>query len=221
MMYGYNNRFAVTLSNQPFNESEQMKRSELDYRKHLNGPDSTRRRTNQPNPSGSLNDDTEERIVLLYTSGQSVESITREVGRARHRIVHILQARGVFGNSQTGANCEEPKSESLTVEEPKEELTIEERRPKPPTVKELGPEIPTEEPARKPKRPRKSESPQNLKSMATEKARPAPPGLPKPDCPDRWSPLVLESLCKVIMQLDLYPGMNLEEVHTMLSDWNR
>jgi len=198
-----------------------MKRSELDYREHLNEPGSTRHRTNQSKPSGSLNDDTEERIVLLYTSGQSVESITREVGRARHRIVHILQARGVFGNSQTESDCKEPKHESLTVEEPKEELTLEEWRPKPPTVKGLGPEIATEEPSRKPKRSRKSESPQKLKFMATEKPRPARPAVEEPPYPDRWSPLLVETLCKVIMQLNLYPGMSLEEVHKMISDSNR
>jgi len=62
-----------------------------------------------------MNGDTEQRIVTLYTRGHSIESITKEVGRARHVVVHVLQSKGVFGNRPT-----EQREESISTEHPKE-----------------------------------------------------------------------------------------------------
>jgi hypothetical protein len=90
-----------------------MRQSEIHYRQNDCLP---RFLTNQP----SLDNETEKRIVMLYTSGQSIESITREVCRARHRVVHILQARGIFGISQTVG--EESGNELSILEERQEEF---------------------------------------------------------------------------------------------------
>jgi transposase-like protein len=140
-----------------------------------------------------LNDKTEKRIILLYTSGQSVESIAREVGRARHRVVHLLQTKGLFGNGS--AEHELPR-ETLTVEEPKEF-----------PVNESAPEI-----ARPAKPPRRVRSPQ--------KASDKPEPLASVEKPHRWSPPVLDALCKVAVESNLYPGKSIEEVRQMVSDLN-
>jgi hypothetical protein len=168
-----------------------------------------------------LNDDTEERIVMLYTSGQSVEAITREVGRARHRVVHTLQTRGVFGINQKESIQEEPKSESLPVEVLEEAPAIEEVEPKPLAVEGAGPEIAIEETCEHPKPERESELPRKLKPIATGIPRSAPPPVEEPQVSGRWLPLVADALCEVIMRLNLYPGMSPEEVHKMVSGWNR
>ena len=198
-----------------------MKESKLHYRKPHDDSYSPRHRTNQPMPRSSLNDQIEERIVMLYTSGQSVEAIIREVGRARHLVVHILQARGVFGIKQKEAIREEPKSESLTVEELTEVPAIEDLESKPLAVEGSGPEIAVEETCEKPKLPSEPELPRQLKPIAVEEPRPAPPAVEEPRYTGRWLPPVVDALCKVIMQLNLYPGMRHEAVHKMVSGWNR
>jgi hypothetical protein len=206
--------------NQPLKETEPMKRSELHYRTPRNESFPSRHRTSQPQPSGSVNDDTENRIVMLYNSGQSIEAVTREVGRARHLIVHILQTRGVFGNRQPEPIGEESRNELLAVEDIKEELVIEEPNPAPLAVNRPGHEIDVEEPPRKVKSVRRPKSPEPLKSVTAEKPRPKPPAVNKTQHTGRWSPLVVDALCKVATQLDLNPGMSLEEVHKMVSESN-
>ena len=76
-----------------------------------------------------MTEDTEQRIVRLYTCGQSIESITKEVGRARHLVVHILQSKGVFANRRTETDRGESRTELPVVEELKEKLVNEERKP--------------------------------------------------------------------------------------------
>ena len=198
-----------------------MKRSELHYRTPRDDSYSPRHRSNQPQPRSSLNDDTEERIVMLYTSGQSVEAITREVGRARHRVVHTLQTRGVFGINLKEPIQEEPKSESFPVEVLEEAPAIEEAEPKPLAVEGAGPEIAIEETYEHPKPERKSESPRKLKPIATGIPSPASLAVGEPQVTGRWQPLVVDALCEVILRLNLYPGMSHEEVRKMVSGWNR
>jgi len=166
-------------------ETGQMKQSEVHYRQNDNSPGF---RTNQP----SLNDKTEQRIVMLYTSGQSIELITREVRRARHRVVHILQASGVFGTCQT--EREKCGIESPIVEKQEEEFP----------VTGSGPEIPTERPSKR--LIRRAKSPRK----ATEEPVPTPPAVEKPHTP--LSPAALDALCKVAMQSNLHPGKSLAEV---------
>ena len=89
-----------------------MKQSEL-YQKPAD--ESFQHRTNRK-ARGSMTGETEQRIVTLYAGGHSIESITKEVGRARHVVVHMLQTKGVFGNRPT-----EQREESMSTEHPKEE----------------------------------------------------------------------------------------------------
>jgi hypothetical protein len=91
-------------NNQSFNETGPMKRSTLPYGESLHKSNPVRYGATRPK-AGSLNEEMEQRIVMLHASGQSVASITREVGRARHLIVHILQSRGVFASSQAEKPC--------------------------------------------------------------------------------------------------------------------
>jgi len=141
---------------------------------------------------------------MLYTCGQSVESITKDVGRARHLVVHVLQSKGVFGNRQVQPDREESKTESLLVEEIKEELLNEEQKP----------ESVVEEPPRKAKPLRKSESPGKLRSNV--KTRPKPSHAENTQVTSGWSPLVLDALYKVVGQHDLNPDMGLEDVQKMI-----
>jgi hypothetical protein len=170
-------RFLISFES--FRETRQMGQSEI-YRQSYS-----------PN---QLNDKTEKRIILLYTSGQSVESIAKEVGRARHRVVHLLQTKGLFGNGQTV--LEEPQQEPLAVEEPKELPAY-----------ESEPEI--ARPAKTPRRVRSS-----------QKASDKPESLATVEKPHRWSPPVLDALCKVAVESNLYPGKSLEEVRQMVSVLN-
>ena len=197
-----------------------MKRSELHFRKPANEQGSPRHGTNHSKPWNSINDATEERIMMLYASGHSIDSITREVGRARYRVVHVLQVRGVFSNSQMepDINSEEPESKSLTVQAPEETLA-DEGQQKPLAVKGPAPEIAIEEASGQPGPP-EFELFRKLESMATNEPGATIPLGERLQDTSRWSPVVVDAMCKVIMQLNLYPGMSLEEVQKMVSDSN-
>lgn len=155
-------------------------------------------RQNYSSNTNQLNDKTEKRIVMLYTSGQSVDAIAREVGRARHRVVHLLQTKGVFGKGQT--KRDELEDEALPVDEPKEELAA--------AGSEL--EIAVEKPAasrRRVKTPRKAPVKPATVVSTVEKT-------------DRWSPPVVDALCKVAMQSNLYPGKSVDEVRELVVESN-
>ena len=179
-----------------------MRQTEQYYRKPQNDF-APRFRTNQ----STLNDEAEKRIVMLYTSGTSIDSIAREVGRARHRVVHILQTKGVFGNSPT--ECKDPKDETpiiveeQIVEEQKEELT----------AREPETEIAVERPSR-----RRVRKPESSDKAAVQPAS-VPPVVEKPH--NRWSDPVVDALCKIAIQSNIYPGKSLEEVRKLVSDSNR
>ena len=193
-----------------------MKQLELYYQKPRNESFQPRYRTNQPKAWGSMNEDTEQRIMMLYTYGQSIESITKEVGRARHLVVHVLHSKGVFGKRRTESDREESRTESPVVEELKDELVNEERKPETLAVKGSEPESAVEEPPRKTKPLRKSKSPGKLRSMSAAKTRPKPSGAEKTPVTSRWSPVVVDALCKVVGQHDLNPDMSLEDVQKMV-----
>jgi hypothetical protein len=194
-----------------------MKRTELYYREPRHESFPPRHRTNQPQPSGSLNEGTEQRILSLYTSGQSIETITREVGRARHLVVHTLQSRGVFGNHRTEPVREEPKVESVAAEEQKKKLVIEERKLDPVADKGSEPEIEVVEPPRKATRIRKSKSPAQLKSVIVDKPKAKPLVAEKAPVKGRWSPQVVDALLKVVAQPGINSEMSMEEVKRMVS----
>ena len=198
-----------------------MRQIEPYYRKTLNEAFPPRQRTNQPKAWGSLTKDIEQRIVVLYTNGQSIESITREVGRARYLVVHVLQSRGVFGNPRTEPDREESRIESIVVEDVKEELVTEKRKPESIAVKGRKSQLAVEEPPRKVKRIRKTKSSEQSKSLTFEKPIPKPAGIEKSSVKDRWSPLLVDVLCKIVTQHDLNTGMTLEDVQKMVSSSQR
>jgi hypothetical protein len=213
----------ASFSVEPFNQSnetEQMKRSELYYREPRNEPFQPRSRTTQP--KGSLNEDVEQRIVTLYTSGQSIESITREVGRARHLVVHILQSRGVFGNRGMEPDRVESRTESDAVEELEEQLVAEDQLELQ-VVTDKTPEaqVAVKEPSRKMTRLRKSKAPEQLKSVTIEKPKARLPAAGKAQVSGRWSPPVVDALLKVVAQSEIDPEMSMEEVMRMLSGAKR
>lgn len=188
---------------------------QLYYQKPRNESVQPRYRTNHQ-AWGSMNEDTEQRIVMLYTCGQSIESITKQVGRARHLVVHVLQSKGVFGNHGTEPDREESRVESPVAEEQKEELVDEERKPEMLAIKGPEPESVVEEPPRKAKPLRKSKSPAKLRSMPAAKTRPKPSGAEKTPVTSRWSPLVLDALYKFVEQHDLNLDMSLADVQKMV-----
>jgi hypothetical protein len=168
-------------------------------------------------PSGSINEDTQQRIVMLYNSGQSIESITREVGRARHLVVHTLQSRGVFGTRRTKPDYEESRNEPLAVEDLKEELIIEERKLDPVAVEGSEPEIAIDETSRKMTRLRKSKAPAQLKSVIVEKPKVKPHAAEKASVTGRWSPQVVDALLRVVALSEIDPEMSIGEVKRMVS----
>jgi hypothetical protein len=86
-------------------------------------------------------------------------------------------------------------------------------------VKGSEPESVVEEPPRKANPLRKSKSPGQLRLMPAAKTRPKPSGAEKTPIANRWSPLVLDALYKVVGQADLNPDMSLEEVQKMVIKW--
>jgi hypothetical protein len=198
-----------------------MKQIELYYRKPRSESFQPRYRTNQSKAWGSMNEDTEQRIVMLYTRGQGIESITKEIGRARHIVVHILQSKGVFGNRRAEPDRVESRIVSPVVEEQKEELLNEEPKPETIGVKGSEPESVVEEPPRKAKLLRKSKPAGKLGSIPAAKMKPRPSGAEKTPVTSRWSPQVLDALHKVVEHRDFNPDMSLEEVHKMVSQSKR
>jgi hypothetical protein len=208
--------FSEDPSNLSPKEAKRMKQLELYCRNPRNESFQPRYRTNQPKAWGSMNEGTEQRIAMLYTWGQSIESITKEVGRARHFVVHVLQSKGVLGNHRTGPDQEKSRTDSPVVEELKQELVNEERKPETLAVKGSEPESVVGEPLRKAKPLRKSKSPRKLRSMPVAKTRPKPSGAERIPVTSRWSPVVLNALYKVVGQHDLNPDMSPEDVQKMV-----
>jgi hypothetical protein len=194
-----------------------MRQSVQHYRKPGNEPFQPGRSNNQPQVRRPLNEDTEQRIVTLYTSGQSIESITKEVGRARYLVVHVLQSRGVFGNRPTEPDCEEPGTGPVAVEDMTEELVVKEQAPESVAVSGPESEIAAKEPPRKVKRVRKLKPPEQLQSSPAEKPTPEPATPENSSTAGRWSPLLVDALYQLVAQQDIDTGITLEEVKKMVS----
>ena len=109
----------------------------------------------------------------------------------------------------------------MVVEDVKEELVTEKRKPESIVLKGRESQIAMEEPPRKVKRIRKSKSSEQLKCLTIEKPIPKPPSPEKSAVKDRWSPLLVDVLCKVVTQHDLNTGMTLEDVQKMVSSSQR
>lgn len=184
-----------------------MKQSTQYYRRPGNVSFKPGYHKNQPQAPHSLKEDTEQRIVSLYTGGQSIESITREVGRARYLVVHVLQSRGVFGNRRAESDNVEPEPVAVADK-------TEERVPEPIAVSGPKSENATKEPSPKAKRVRKPKSTEQLKSLPAEKP------MLKPATPQNsggWSPLLVEALYNLVSRKDIDTGMTLEDVRKMVS----
>ncbi len=160
-------------------------------------------RTNQPSPSRSLNEASEERIVTLYTSGHSIESITREVGRARHLVVHTLQSKGIFGSRRPALHAEELDSERKSDPVPdKRANQAVERAAAPP---------------KKTTRARKPKSPNQLDAVIDEKATAKTPSTERTSSTQRWSPQVVNAMIRVASESGLSLGLSVEEVKRLAS----
>ncbi len=171
----------------------------------------------QSRPVKSHANETEKRIISLYTSGQSIESITREVGRARHMVVHVLQSAGVFGKNQTGLGDKQLRDDPAekNMEEP---ATLE---LKPDTAAaEMPARTKVEVPADKRPISRNPKAGRTIKSKAAQRPNPASSPAEKPLVSGRWSPMVSDAVEKVILQFNLYPDMSSEEIRKMVSSWN-
>ena len=198
-------------------ETKRMKQHELHYRELRDEPFQPRCHTNRQKAGGALNEDTAKRIVTLYTNGQSIESITKEVGRARHVVVHILQSQGVFENRPVESESQEGRDESVVVEELKEQLVGEGRKTETATVKRSESESIVEESLGKVKRIRKSKLQENSKPPTTDKSKPKPVAPEITTATGRWAPQVVDALFKVVMQSKVNTGVSLEEVKRMVS----
>lgn len=172
-----------------------MKQVELYYQKPREEPFQARSLTNRK-LSGSIGEDTPQRVVRLHTSGQSIESITKEVGRARHYVVHVLQSKGLYGNRPTESDDSKISARAVE-EEPASEI-----------LKTEGVEKPTTANSR-----RKQKLSTKPKDRA--KTQPKVPKTRKTPVTGRWSPPVLSALCKVVGQHDLATDMSLEEVQKL------
>ncbi len=195
-----------------------MRQSVQHYRKPGNESFQPGHRNSQPQAPRSLKEDTEQRIVALYASGQSIESITKEVGRARYLVVHVLQSKGVFGNRRAEPDYEEPWTEPVAVEDNMtEEHVIKERDLDLIAVNGPGSEIATKVPPKKAKRVRKSKSPEQLKSSPAEKPMCKPATPENSSIADGWSPLLVDALYELVARHDIDIGMTLEDVQKMVS----
>ena len=194
-----------------------MRQSVQHYRRPGNDSLQPGRNNNQPQAPRSLEEVTEQRIVTLYTSGQSIESITKEVGRARYLVVHLLQSRGIFENRRTEPDYEEPRTEPVAVEDMTEEHAIEKREPELIAVNGPGAEIATKEPPKKAKQVGKSKSPEQSQTLPAEKPTLKPATAKDSSLTGRWSPLLVDALYEFVAQNEIDTGMTLEDVRKMVS----
>ncbi|MCE5242438.1 MAG: hypothetical protein ABFD98_00400 [Syntrophobacteraceae bacterium] len=166
-----------------------------------------------------------ERIVALYESGHSIESISRETGRARHFVVHLLQSRGIFGNRPVTVENTAAVEETAVVEEPSaveapavveeaaEEPAAVERKPEPAVVQAEAESAAEERPVKK-VRLRKPRTPKAEKALPVESPEPA---APESSEQGGWSPELVEALIKVASKPDLKTGVSRKQVKKMVS----
>ncbi len=189
-----------------------MRQSEIHYRKAHHAPFSSGHRGNQPQPRGSAAGEVEQKIVTLYKNGQSIEAITREVGRARHLVVHILHSTGVFGTVQTTPSRDAEGSIAI----PEHESVPEAPQSDPSDAVIPRPEVKLHKATSTVKRIRRSKPLESSTVPAPAAAASAPPASPTARTTGKWSPLVVDALYKVVTQLETDSGMSVEELQRMV-----
>ncbi|MHC1744930.1 MAG: hypothetical protein AB9873_18150 [Syntrophobacteraceae bacterium] len=157
--------------------------------------------------------DIEQRIVALYRTGCSIEAITREVGRARHLVVHILHTTGVFGTVQTEPCGDEPASADFPVQESSSEA------PQPDPVDMTAGEIiaAPKKSVTTIRRVKRAKPAEDSPTPAAAAPSPTPPAVEAARAAGKWSPQVVEALFKVVTQSETDPGMSVEDLRKMVT----
>lgn len=193
-----------------------MKRNELHYRKVHRDSFAPPNQSHQPHPRGSANADIEARIVALYTDGMSIESITREVGRARHLVVHVLHSRGVFRTGPSLPDWMEPVPESVASPssdggEPLDEESTGS------AVEAQATVVSRDAGSATAARPRRFKASKTRGPRADANADPGRPiGAQKPAA-ESWSPQVVDALFEVVTQVGSDAGLSMDDVHRLVS----
>ncbi len=189
-----------------------MRQSEIHYRKAHHAPFSSGHRGNQPQPRGSAAGDVEQKIVTLYKNGQSIEAITRELGRARHLVVHVLHSTGVFGTVPTTPSHESGGSIAI----PEHESFPEINQSDPSDAVIPRPEVKLNKAGSTAKRIRRSKPLERSMDPAPAVTASAPPASPAARTTGKWSPLVVDALFKVVTQLETDSGISVDELQRMV-----
>lgn len=165
-----------------------------------------------------------ERIVALYEGGNSIESIARETGRARHFIVHLLQSRGIFGNRPVAVEKPAAVEETEAVEEASavEVVAVIEEAVEKPAVEPKPEPAPVQAEAESAAGGRPVKTVRLRKPRAPKAEKASPVEAPEPAEPEsseltRWSPELVEALFKVATKPDLKTGVSKKEVKKMVS----
>lgn len=181
--------------------------------------------------SGGMSDEVAgERIVALYESGHSIESIARETGRARHFVVHLLQSRGIFGNRPVAVENPVAVEETVAVEEPSAVEAVEaiqavetvEEAAEKPAVEPKPEPAPVQAEAESAAGARPAKTVRLRKPRAPKAEKASPVKAPEPAEPESsgqagWSPELVEALFKVAAKPDLKTGVSRKEVKKMVS----
>jgi hypothetical protein len=200
----------------PINSARRrMEQFELYYRKPLDQSFQPRYLNNHK-PSGSTDENTAQRILTLYYSGQSIESITKQLGRARHFVVHVLQSKGVFGQQRSGYDSKGSTSKPSVTKELMEEVLSEKGKQKRPIVKRHRTESVVDEPSEKAKLPITSTPGRKSKSILAAKTKLKPSSVEEMPTTGQWSPPMLDALHQILGQQDIKSDMSLEEVQKMV-----
>lgn len=140
---------------------------------------------------------------MLYTSGHSIESIIREVGRARHVVVHTLQSRGVFGNRRPDLHALELPSERKSDPVPDERAN---------QAAEGAAALPEET-----AQARKAKSPRRRKTLIEEETTAKTASTEGASDTQRWSPQVVSAMIQFASESGLSLGLSVEEVKRLTS----
>jgi hypothetical protein len=150
----------------------------------------------------------------------SIESITREVGRARHLVVHILQSKGVFGKSPLEPGRSEFGLEPVDADSPNDRRAVAERKPEPEAVGPQG-SFTGEGHGAKARRVRRSKPAERPDAEIPVPSSPGFPAVERPETAGTWSPLVVDALRQVVTHGTVEAGMTIEEVQRMVSNPRR
>lgn len=196
-----------------------MKSAKLYYREPRDASFQPRHVSNKHKGWGTLTEATKEQIVTLYTRGMTIDSIAREIRRARHLVVHILQSKGLLGNRRTGLGHEEAEIPSNASGEPKERGAAEERRLQlePDVDKAVEVQLAMKIPARKMTRLQRPKAAEKSKITAIKEPRADQSATQMVPDLCRWSPQVVDALFKVVGQKLLDTEVSLDQVTRMVT----